>query len=284
MKIGKKEFAWGQKTYVMGIINMTPDSFSGDGLGQDLDTAVKLALGMQEQGADIIDVGGESTRPAGKVYGKGAEPVSAEKELRRVLPLIARLSKTLEIPISIDTYKVEVARKAVQAGASLINDVWGLKRDPKLAEVASETGVPLSLMHNQEGYEYEDLMTDIIGSVRKSMKQARAAGVPAENIIIDPGIGFGKNVEHNLEILRRLDEFKKALGQPLMIGASRKSFIGTVLGGLPPQDRLEGTAATLALAIVKGADIVRVHDVKQMVRVCRMADAIVYERFSKNLH
>ncbi|MBI4225260.1 MAG: dihydropteroate synthase [Candidatus Sungbacteria bacterium] len=275
MKIGNKEFQWGERTYVMGVINMTPDSFSGDGLAQNIEAAVDLALAMQQDGADIIDVGGESTRPAGAVYGKGAESVSAEEELRRVLPVIRRLKEVLTIPVSIDTYKAEVARKAVAEGASLINDVWGLKRDPELAKVAVETGVALVVMHNQEGYAYGDLISEVLQGLRHSVEIALAAGVPEDHIIVDPGIGFGKTAEHNLEILRRLEYVKKELNRPLLLGASRKSFIGTVLGGLPPDERVEGTAATLAIAIAKGADMVRVHDVKQMARVCRMSDAIV---------
>lgn len=231
MKIGNKEFQWGERTYVMGVINMTPDSFSGDGLERDVEAAVERALAMQQDGADIIDVGGESTRPAGVTYGKGAAVVSAEEELRRVLPVIRRLKAVLTIPISIDTYKARVAQKAVAEGASLINDVWGLTRDPDLAEVVAEARVPVVLMHNQEGYEYRDLMPDVLKGLRQSIEIARAAGVPEDHIIVDPGIGFGKTAEHNLEILRHLEYLKHELKQPLLIGASRKSFIGTVLGG-----------------------------------------------------
>jgi dihydropteroate synthase len=193
-----------------------------------------------------------------------------------VLPVIEQLREALHIPISIDTYKAEVARQAIAAGASLINDVWGLQRDPELAAVAAETGIPLVLMHNQVGTEYQELLTDVLTSLRESIGVAIAAGVAAEAIIVDPGIGFGKTVHHNLELLRRLGEFKVGLGYPVMVGVSRKSTIGTVLGGLPPDDRLEGTAAAIALSIANGADIVRVHDVQAMVRVSRMSDAIVH--------
>jgi len=273
--IGGHAFRWGERTYIMGVINMTPDSFSGDGLGSDLEAAVQKALAMQEDGADIIDIGGESTRPPGAVYGEGAKPVPVEEELRRVLPAIRRLVDVLKIPISIDTYKSEVARLAISAGAGLINDVWGLKRDPQLARVAAELHVPIVLTHNQFGYAYHDLMVEVVKGLRDSVEVAATSGVPAEHVIVDPGIGFGKQVQHNLEILRQLDEFKRALGYPVLIGTSHKSFIGLILGDLPTHERVEGTASTVAVAIMKGVDIVRVHDVKQMVRVARMTDAVV---------
>ena len=273
--IGGEEFRWGERTYVMGVLNVTDDSFSGDGLGGDPDLAVARALGFQEAGADLIDVGGESTRPAGAVYGTGAAPVSVEEELRRVIPVVRRLKERLRIPISVDTHKAEVARQAIEAGAGLINDVWALKRDPDLASVVAETGVPIILMHNQRGVDYRDLLSDVVNDLRRSMEQAAAAGVPEEQMLVDPGIGFGKTPVQNLELLRRLAEFKAALGRPLVVGTSRKSTIGVVLGGLPPTERMEGTAATVALAIAQGADMVRVHDVKEMVRVSRMSDAIV---------
>lgn len=275
MTIGGRSFDWGSRTYVMGIVNVTTDSFSGDGLSTDVDAAVSQALAFQEQGADIIDVGGESTRPPGATYGQGATFVSADEELRRVIPVIKRLHDALDIPISIDTYKADVARHAIAAGASLINDVWGVQRDPDLARVAADTGVPIVLMHNQSGTEYVELFSGVLASMHNSVNEARAAGVGEESIIVDPGIGFGKTVQHNLELLRRLREFKDALGYPVLMGVSRKSTIGTVLGGLPPDDRLEGTAAAVSISIANGADIVRVHDVKAMVRVSRMTDAIV---------
>jgi dihydropteroate synthase len=272
--IGGHAFKWGKRTYVMGVINMTPDSFSGDGFGDNVDAAVQRAVIMQEEGADIIDIGGESTRPPGAVYGEGAKPLSAEEELRRVLPVIHRLVNVLKIPMSIDTYKADVARLAIAAGASLINDVWGLKRDPKLARLAAELNIPIVLTHNQVGYAYYDLIGEVVRGLRESVDRVRTAGVPEEHVIVDPGIGFGKLVEHNLEILRHMDEFRK-LGYPVLIGTSHKSFIGLVLGDLPAHDRVEGTAATVAIGIMKGVDIVRVHNVKQMVRVARMTDAIV---------
>jgi dihydropteroate synthase len=274
-RIGKTEFRWGQRTYVMGVINVTPDSFSGDGLAGEPDAAVAQALAFQEAGADIIDVGGESTRPTGAVYGAGAAPISPEEELARVLPVVQRLKGRLRIPISVDTYKAEVARQAVAAGAALVNDVWALKADPDLARVVAECGAPIVLMHNQRGTEYGDLLRDVVADLRRSVERALAAGVPEEGVLVDPGIGFGKTPAQNLELLRRLGELKAALGRPLVVGTSRKSTIGIVLGGLPPQERLAGTAATVALAIAQGADVVRVHDVKEMVRVARMSDAIV---------
>ncbi len=261
-----EKLAWGRRTYVMGVINVTPDSFSGDGLGSDIPAIVEQALRLEAEGADILDVGAESTRP-------GSAPITAEQELARLIPALEAIVSRVRLPVSVDTYKAPVARQAIQAGAALINDVWGLKADPKLAEVAAEMGTPLILMHNQEHRHYRHLLPDIFASLSHSVQLARRAGVPAENIVVDPGIGFGKTPEHNLEILRRLGEFK-GLGYPLLVGTSRKSTIGLVLG-LPPDQRVEGTAATLALAIASGADMVRVHDVQQMVRVCRMTDAVV---------
>ena len=263
---GPLTLEWGSRTYVMGIVNVTPDSFSGDGLAHDADAALEQALRFQAEGADIIDVGGESTRP-------GHTPVDAQEEMRRVLPVIRLLASHLHVPVSVDTYKHEVAREAVAAGASMINDVWGLKRDPALAELAAREGVPIVLMHNQAGTAYANLIPDVIASLRASMDTALGAGVPPESIILDPGLGFGKTAEHNLELLRRLSELT-ALGQPLLVGTSRKSTIGLVLD-LPVEERLEGTAATVALAIAGGADVVRVHDVKAMTRVARMSDAVV---------
>jgi dihydropteroate synthase len=221
---------------------------------------------MAAEDADIIDIGGESTRP-------GSTPVSLEEELRRVMPVAERLGRELKVPFSIDTYKADVARRALAAGASMVNDVWGLKADPELARVAAEAGVPLILMHNQQGTVYSDLVPEVLASLQRSMDLALNAGVRWQNLIIDPGIGFGKTAQHNLEILRRLSEFR-ALGRPVLLGTSRKSTIGLVLG-LPVTERLEGTAATVALGIANGADMVRVHDVQAMLRVCRMSDAIV---------
>ena len=257
---------WGRRTYVMGIINVSPDSFAGDGLGSDLPAVVQQALRFQAEGADLLDIGAQSTRP-------GHTPISVEEELARLLPALEAIVSEVALPISVDTYRAQVASPAVEAGASLINDIWGLKADPKIAEVAAHHGVPLILMHNQEGTDYQDLVPDIFASLRRSVLLATGAGVEPEEIILDPGIGFGKTPDHNLEVLRRLGEFR-GLNHPLLLGTSRKSTIGRVLD-LPIDQRVEGTAATVALSIAGGADIVRVHDVKEMVRVCRMTDAIV---------
>ena len=269
--IGGAPFEWGRRTYIMGVINVTPDSFSGNGIGKAVDAALQQALRFQEWGADFIDVGGESTRPV-SIY-SGAGLTSLEEELSRVIPVIEALTPRLRIPISVDTYKARVAQDALAAGASMINDVWGFTRDPDIARVAADTGVPVVLMHNQDHPNYDDLVPDVIGGLRRLRDAADRAGVAFENIILDPGMGFGKTAEHNLEILRRLDEFL-VLERPLLIGMSRKSTIGYVLE-LPVDERVEGTAATVALSIAKGADIVRVHDVKEMARVARMSDAIV---------
>ena len=269
--IGGSPFVWGQRTYVMGVINVTPDSFSRDGLGKDVDAAVQQALRFQGWGADVVDVGGESTRPA-SIYA-GAGETRMEEELSRVIPVIEALATRLSIPISVDTYKAGVAREALAAGASMINDVWGLTRDQDMARVAANAGVPVVLMHNQDHTHYGDLVPDVIGALRRMADAAVSAGIAFENIILDPGMGFGKTAEQNLEVLRRLDEFH-VLGRPLLTGMSRKSTIGYVLD-LPVDERVEGTAATVALSIAKGADIVRVHDVKEMARVARMSDAVV---------
>ena len=295
LAIGSRTLAWGGRTYVMGILNLTPDSFSGDGLlpsppaplplagegegGEGLDQARRfLAVG-----ADILDIGGESTRP-------GSQPVDAEEELRRVLPTIrAIVAEYPDVLISIDTYKAKVAEEALKAGAQMVNDVWGLRADPDLAGVAARHKVPVVLMHNRSkpanvevrerlgkaylGAEYQDLLEDVKRELLESVSIARTAGIPDERIILDPGIGFGKTVEQNLELVNRLDEIR-AMGFPVLLGPSRKSFIGYTLD-LPPDQRLEGTAAAVAVGIMRGADIVRVHDVEAMLRVAHMTDAIV---------
>ena len=261
-----EKLAWGRRTYVMGVINVTPDSFSGDGLGSDIPAIVDLAVRMEAEGADFLDLGAESTRP-------GSTPISAEKELARLLPALDAVASRVQVPISVDTYKAQVARRAMEAGAAIINDVWGLKADPQIANVVAETGAGLIIMHAQETRRYQHLLQDISDSLSNSVVLARRAGVAEQCIILDPGIGFGKTPEHNLEVLGRLKEIK-ALGYPLLVGTSRKSTIGLVLD-LPADQRVEGTAATVALAIERGADIIRAHDVKEMVRVCRMSDAIV---------
>ncbi|MFC1848085.1 dihydropteroate synthase [Chloroflexota bacterium] len=267
---GGVEFVWGQRTYVMGIVNVAPDSFSGDGLG-DFEAAVAQGRRLVAEGADIIDVGGESTRP-------DFTPVSVEEELRRVLPVIERLAKELPVPVSIDTYKAAVAREAVAAGAAMINDVWGLKRDPGLARVVADSSVPLVITQNQRGGSFQHFLPELIDDLKGSIRVAQEAGVDRNDIIIDPGVGFGKTVEQNLEIVQRLSELR-SLGRPILLGTSRKSFIGLVLD-LPVDQRLEGTAATLAIGIANGADIVRVHEVGTMVRVARMSDAIVRGKLS----
>ncbi|MBE0415021.1 MAG: dihydropteroate synthase [Dehalococcoidia bacterium] len=265
-RCGDREFRWGERTFIMGVLNLTPDSFSSDGLGSDIDAALAQAKRLIGEGADILDVGGESTRP-------DSTPISAAEELGRVIPVIEKLAGEVTVPISIDTYKSEVARRALEAGARMINDVWGLRRDPSLAQLAAEWGVPLVIVANQRETIYQEIISEVMASLRKGINLALDAGVAWENVIIDPGIGFGKTLEGNLELIRRLGEVK-ALSRPILLGTSRKSMIGLVLN-LPPDQRLEGTAATIALGIANGADIVRVHEVLQMVRVSRMTDAIV---------
>jgi dihydropteroate synthase len=262
--IGGRQFAWGSRTYVMGIVNVTPDSFSGDGLGDDRAAAVAQGLRMVQEGADMVDVGGESTRP-------GHVPINVAEEISRTEDVVRRLSRESRVPVSIDTYKLEVAEAAVAAGATMLNDVWGLTRSPAMAELAARNGCALVLMHNQDGTEYTgDLMEEIKRFLRASVAIATQAGVPLERIMIDPGIGFGKTAEQNWEVMRRLHELRD-LGQPVLIGTSRKSFIGKLLD-LPVTERMEGTAATVTAAILRGADIVRVHDVREMMRVVRVAD------------
>jgi len=266
MFCGGKTFHWGQRTYVMGIINLTPDSFSGDGLAGRRDQAIERALAFQEAGADILDLGAYSTRP-------GHTPVSEAEELKRLIPTLSAIVSRIKILVSVDTFRVKVAREALDAGACMINDVWGLKVEPGLAGMAAQRRAALVLMHNQSNTQYQDLVPDIMASLETSVDRALSSGMSGNNLVIDPGIGFGKNADQSLEVLGRLNEFR-SLGYPLLVGPSRKSSIGKVLG-LPLEERLEGTAAAVALAIASGADIVRVHDVKEMVRVARMTDAIV---------
>ena len=281
-----KSLSFGSRTYIMGILNITPDSFSGDGLLNQTDllqAARRQALEFISAGADILDIGGESTRP-------GAQPVSADEEMSRVLPVIEMLAGLeADVILSVDTYKSEVAEAALRAGAHWVNDVWALRADPLMAEVAARYRANLILMHNRSkpshaqleerlggryvGMEYENLIEDIRRELMESVHLAKQAGVSKENIILDPGIGFGKTVEQNLEILRRLDELKR-LGFPVLLGVSRKSFIGYTLN-LPPDQRLEGTLAACVIGIQRGADILRVHDVEAVARAARMADAIL---------
>ncbi|MBN2118466.1 MAG: dihydropteroate synthase [Anaerolineales bacterium] len=307
LQIGNHTFHWGSRTYVMGILNITPDSFSGDGIlalpeehrddvsgasrrasadearGEGIAAAVAQARDFLSNGADILDVGGESTRP-------GSQPVGAEEELERVIPVISALAR--EFPdalISIDTYKAKVAEAAFRAGAQMLNDVWALRADPQLASVAAALRLPVILMHNRSnpasvevraqlgnayiGSQYDNLIEEVKRELLVSVEMARQAGVEASHIILDPGIGFGKTREHNLELINRLAEIR-LLGYPVLLGPSRKSFIGFTLD-LPADQRLEGTAATVAVGIARGADLIRVHDVKEMARVAKMTDAIV---------
>ena len=267
---------WGQQTYVMGIINVTPDSFSGDGIVEETLTpdemvarAVEQAKHYVAEGAALIDVGGESTRP-------DFAPISVEEELARIMPVVKALHASLpgEVLISIDTYKAEVARQALDAGACIVNDIWALRRDPAMAALVSERAVPVILMANMRGYQKHEIVSDVVRFLAQSIDLALSAGVAWERIIIDPGIGFGTTPQENLILLSRLGELR-ALGRPILLGTSRKSTIGLVLGGLPPSERVEGTAATVALGVAQGADIVRVHDVHEMVRVVKMCDAIL---------
>jgi dihydropteroate synthase len=278
-------FSWGIKTYVMGIINVTPDSFSGDGLSnQDewIKKARDQAISFVDHGADILDVGGESTRP-------GSSPISAEEEMRRIVPVITAIRRLVNVPISIDTYRATVAKAALTAGADWINDVWGLRMDQEMAAFVGKRGCPIVIMHNRSkpkdveqetrlggryvGVQYDDLISDIRQELQGSIDIALNQGIDKNRIILDPGLGFGKTVKQNLRLLDRLDSLKD-LGFPLLVGPSRKSFIGFSLN-LPPDERVEGTAATVAIAIDRGADIIRVHDVKEMVRVAGMTDRIV---------
>jgi len=262
--IGGRSFEWGSRTYVMGIINVTPDSFSGDGLGTDVDRAVAQGLRMVQEGADMLDVGGESTRP-------GHQPVTGAEEIVRTEEVVARLARETGVPISIDSYKLEVASRAVAAGATIANDIWGLTRSPELAELAAAQSCALVLMHNQDGTDYTgDLIEEIKRFLRVAIDRALRAGVPRERVLIDPGIGFGKTAEQNWVVMRRLQELRE-LGQPILIGTSRKSFIGKLLD-LPAGERVEGTAATVTAAVLRGSDVVRVHDVREMTRVVRVAD------------
>lgn len=259
-------FEWGRRTFVMGVLNLTDDSFAGDGLGADADAALAQAARFVREGADILDLGAQSTRP-------GFTPVPAEQQIARIVPVVERIVRTLPLPVSVDTSDAAVARAALETGAHLINDIHGLRHDPALAAAVAEAGAAAVIMHNQRGRPFRDVIGDVTAGLRESCALAAAAGIPPQRLIADPGFGFGWEPAQNLEIIRRLSELR-TLGLPLLIGPSRKSTIGLVLD-LPVEERLEGTAAAVALAIANGADIVRVHDVRAMVRVARMADAIV---------
>jgi dihydropteroate synthase len=282
-----ENFPWGKQTYIMGIINVTPDSFSGDGLLKQQDfvgKALEQARRFKAAGVHILDIGAESTRP-------GAEPVGQEEELERLLPVIqALVSEHLETPLSLDTYKAQVAEAGLKAGVNWINDIWGLKADPRMAGIVHKYQAPVILMHNRSqpanpelviklssyplGTDYQDLIQDVGNELLQSVALAHTAGIPDDLIILDPGIGFGKTVEQNMELIARLDEIR-ALGYPVLLGLSRKSFIGKTLD-LPPDQRLEGTLAAVGVGILRGADIIRVHDVEATVRFSRMMDAIIH--------
>ena len=277
LRIGPSTFRWGARTYVMGIVNVTPDSFSGDGLlagdstavetGAAVEAAVALGRRMVTEGADILDVGGESTRP-------GHAPVTAAQERARVVPIIEALRSALpEVVLSVDTTKAEVAERALDAGADMINDVWGVAAEPELLRLAAARGVPLVLMHNRAEARYANVVAEVIAELESAVERAEAAGVAREAVVIDPGIGFGKTPEQNLALLHDLG-LLRVLRRPVLLGTSRKSTIGRVLD-LPPGERLEGTLATTALAVAAGVDVVRVHDVAPNVRAARMADAVV---------
>jgi dihydropteroate synthase len=269
-RIGTRTFPWGERTFVMGILNVTPDSFSGDGLLTGADTvatAVRAGIAMVADGADILDVGGESTRP-------GHSPVELDEERRRVLPIVDALRAALpDTPISIDTTKPAIAEAALVAGADLINDIWGVGTDDALPRIAADHGVPLIVMHNRDEPRYTTFLPELIADLQQAIERALRLGVPWDDLIVDPGFGFGKTPDHNLALLREL-EVLCVLGRPILLGTSRKSTLGRVLD-LPPDRRLEATLATTALGIAHGADMVRVHDVGENVRVARMSDAIV---------
>ena len=268
MRIGKKEFEAGH-TYVMGILNITPDSFSDGGKYMKLDDALAHVEEMIKEGMDIVDIGGESTRP-------GYTPISEEEEISRITPVIERVKAEFDIPISLDTYKSKVAKAGIDAGADMINDIWGLKYDDKLAEVIVKAGVPCCLVHNRKDADYKDYMKEILLDFEDMIELVRKAGIQDDKIILDPGIGFGKTYENNLEIIRRL-EVLHSFGYPIMLGTSRKSVIGQALD-LPESERVEGTLVTTAFAVKKGAMFIRVHDVKENVRAIRMTRAILDER------
>ena len=279
MKLVWKNFCldFSKKIYIMGILNITPDSFSDGGLYFDKFSAIDRANQMVEEGADIIDIGGESTRP-------GSEPISIEEELRRTIPVIEAIAGKIKVPISIDTYKSEVAKAALDAGASMVNDISGLRFDPKMPEVVSEYKVPVVIMHirgkpkdMQQYPNYEALIPEIMDYFRMGIKIATQTGISEDKIIIDPGIGFGKTSEHNLEIINNLREFTP-LEKPILIGPSKKAFIGKILGDASATERLEGTAAAVSISIINGANIVRVHDVKEMGKVAKVADAVKREK------
>ncbi|MDQ7800900.1 MAG: dihydropteroate synthase [Armatimonadota bacterium] len=277
LRCGRRALRFGHRTLVMGVVNVTPDSFSGDGLLTGpgwLERVVQVGRRMVEDGADLLDVGGESSRP-------GAAPVPLEEELRRVVPAVEALRRVVDVPISVDTTKAEVARQALRAGADMVNDISALRHDPDMVRVVADSGCGVVLMHMkgtpqdmQRDPRYEDVVAEVRDFLAERVEWAERHGIPRDRILVDPGFGFGKRPEHNLELVRNLRAFRE-LGCPVLLGPSRKSTIGVILGGLPPAERVEGTAAVVALAVACGVDVVRVHDVRAMARVVRVADAVV---------
>lgn len=267
IRIGSVNFELGRKTYIMGILNVTPDSFSDGGDYTSLEHAINHAKQMISEGVDIIDIGGESTRP-------GHIEVEEIEEIKRVIPIIKAIREFSNIPISIDTYKSNVAELAIKAGANLINDVWGFKKDTDMAKIAAKYQLPCCLMHNRTNRNYSNLIEDMIIDLNESIEIALTYGVKKENIILDPGIGFAKNYDENLEVMKNLNRFSE-LGFPILLGTSRKSFIGTILNGVSPKERVEGTITTTILGIINKCDFVRVHDVKENKRAAMVADAII---------
>lgn len=266
MKIGNKDFLTKGHTYVMGILNVTPDSFSDGGKWNDRDKALRHVEDMLREGADIIDLGGESTRP-------GYTLLSEQEELARVIPVLEAIKERFDVPVSLDTYKAEVAREGIRAGADLINDIWGLKYDDKMAGVIAESGLPCCLMHNRKNMDYRDFMQDVAADLAETLHLAEQAGIAEDRIILDPGVGFAKSYEQNLEVINCMEELH-VLGCPLLLGCSRKSVIGLTLE-LPADQRVEGTLVTTVLAVMKGCMFVRVHDIKENVRAVRMTEAIL---------
>lgn len=266
MRIGNREFDTKNHTYVCGILNVTPDSFSDGGKWTDMDRALRRVEAMLDQGMDLLDIGGESTRP-------GYTPVPAEEEIRRVIPVIRAVKERFDVPVSLDTYKAETARAGIEAGADLINDIWGLKKDPDMARVIAEGKAACCLMHNREKAEYGDFLPELFSDLEESLKLAERAGILQDKILLDPGVGFGKTYENNLEVLAKLEEFQR-WGLPVLLGCSRKSVIGLTLD-LPADQREEGTIVTTVMAVMKGVSFVRVHDVEKNVRAVRMTEAIL---------
>ncbi|MFD2681322.1 dihydropteroate synthase [Bacillus seohaeanensis] len=269
IQCGPYSLDFSRKTYIMGILNITPDSFSDGGSYNELDAAVNHARKMVADGADIIDIGGESTRP-------GHIQVSVEEEIKRVVPIIEAISAEINVPISIDAYRAKTVEAAIKAGAHIINDIWGAKYEPEMAKVAAETGVPIILMHNRDNRNYTHFIRDVIQDIQESIFICKKAGVQDDKIILDPGIGFAKDVELNIEMMRELDKFV-GLGYPVLLGTSKKSMIGQIMD-LPVEERLEGTGATVCYGIQKGCHIMRVHDVKEISRMAKMMDVLVGRR------